>query len=153
MTTKGFGYERAPRVSTSDQADSGPTRTEDHLNLFKHVVESSTDAIGISTPDGLHWYQNAAFDALFGDIGGDPPATLYCDETTGREVFDTIMGGGEWSGEVQMYAADDRWLDRTHPSRGPSTISRRCRGAPYGHAGYLLPVSSKAQERHLALLA
>ena len=111
MTTKGFGYERAPRVSTSDQADSGPTRTEDHLNLFKHVVESSTDAIGISTPDGLHWYQNAAFDALFGDIGGDPPATLYCDETTGREVFDTIMGGGEWSGEVQMYAADGRVLD------------------------------------------
>ncbi len=86
-------------------------QTEEHLKLFKKVVESASDAIGISTPEGRHWYQNPAFDALFGDIGEDPPATLYCDKNAGREVFETIMAGGEWSGEVQMYAADGRILD------------------------------------------
>ena len=91
--------------------DSKRKQTEEHLKLFKKVVESATDAIGISTSEGRHWYQNPAFDALFGDIGEDPPATLYCDMNAGREVFETIMAGGEWSGEVQMYAADGRVLD------------------------------------------
>jgi PAS domain S-box-containing protein len=81
------------------------------LRLFKRVVDASTDAIGVSTADGRHWHQNAAFDALFGDVGDDPPATLYCDEAVGREVFGVIEAGGEWRGEVQMWAADGRRLD------------------------------------------
>jgi PAS domain S-box-containing protein len=91
--------------------DSKRKQTEEHLKLFKKVVESATDAIGISTSEGRHWYQNPAFDALFGDIGEDPPATLYCDKNVGHEVFETIMAGREWIGEVQMYAADGRVLD------------------------------------------
>lgn len=78
-------------------------RSERELKHFKKALESSTNAVGMSTPDGLHWYQNKAFDDMFGDIGADPPATLYADETVGREVFDTIMGGGSWEGEVEMY--------------------------------------------------
>ena len=91
--------------------DSNRKQTEAHLKLFRKVVESATDAIGISTSEGRHWYQNSAFDALFGDIGDDPPVTRFCDKNVGREVFETIMAGGEWSGEVQMYAADGRVLD------------------------------------------
>jgi PAS domain S-box-containing protein len=111
MAEKTTREERKKRVKASEQSDYNRKQTEENLRLFKKVVESATDAIGISTPEGHHWYQNAAFDTLFGDIGGDPPATLYCDENVSCEVFSTIMAGGEWSGEVQMYAADGRVLD------------------------------------------
>jgi PAS domain S-box-containing protein len=77
---------------------------------FRGVLEFATDAIGISTPEGRHFYQNRAFSELFGDVGTDPPSTLYCDQTVGNEVFAMIMGGGTWSGEVTMYAKDRRIL-------------------------------------------
>ena len=103
--------ELEQRVKELEQSDSNRRQTEKNLSLFKKVVESATDAIGISTPEGRHWYQNAAFDALFGDIGQDPPATLYRDKSVGRKVFETIMAGDEWSGEVQMHTTDGRILD------------------------------------------
>ncbi len=83
-------------------------QTEEALRYFQRAVESSSDAIGISTPDGRHYYQNKAFTNLFGlnpeDVDGEegPPSTVYRDETIGREVFDTIMQGNEWTGEVEM---------------------------------------------------
>lgn len=75
---------------------------EKELNIFHYAVENSFDAIGMSTPEGRHWYQNRAFDELFGVISDDPPASVYADETQGREVFETIMAGGQWAGEVEM---------------------------------------------------
>jgi two-component system cell cycle sensor histidine kinase/response regulator CckA len=81
------------------------------LNLFREALENATDAIGMSTPDGRHYYQNKAFTELFGDIGDNPPATLYCDEAVGKAVFQTIMSGGQWIGEVTMYAKDHRVLN------------------------------------------
>ncbi len=86
-------------------------RAEQALRLFKDAVENATDAIGMSTPDGRHYYQNRAFHRLLGDIGEDPLATLYVDRQVGEEVFRTIMTGGQWIGEVRMYAADRRILD------------------------------------------
>jgi PAS domain S-box-containing protein len=73
-----------------------------HLKLFKSAVEASSDAIGMATPEGDHWYQNKAFDELFGDIGRNPSATLYVDKQVGIEVFRTIMAGREWNGDVLM---------------------------------------------------
>ncbi|HSR35974.1 MAG TPA: PAS domain S-box protein, partial [Desulfurivibrionaceae bacterium] len=81
-------------------------QAQEMLHLFKVLVENASDAIGMSTPEGKHYYQNAAFTALFGEIGEDPPATLYVDQAVGREVFQTIMAGGRWTGEVQMYTKD-----------------------------------------------
>lgn len=78
------------------------------LSTFKEALENATDAIGMSTPQGVHYYQNRAFTELFGIVRGDPPATIYCDESVGREVFKTIMAGGSWTGEVAMYARDRR---------------------------------------------
>ncbi|MGD1975748.1 MAG: PAS domain-containing protein, partial [Desulfobacterales bacterium] len=111
MSEKNTSKKQNKRRLAPEPLDTDRKQVEAHLKLFKKLVESATDAIGISTPAGRHWFQNAAFDALFGNIGGDPPATLYCDENVGREVFETIMAGGEFSGEVQMYAADGRVLD------------------------------------------
>ncbi len=73
-------------------------------------VENSSDAIGISTPEGRHYYQNRAFDDLFGSVGENPPESVYADAAMGRDVFRTIMAGGSWSGEVRMYGRDRREL-------------------------------------------
>ncbi len=86
-------------------------RTEEHLKGFKKAVENSSDAIGMSTPEGVHWYQNKSFDELFGEIGNDPPSTLYVDSQQGREVFQTIMAGNQWNGEVMMNGRDGRVLN------------------------------------------
>lgn len=86
-------------------------QTEAHLVQFKTAVDHSSDAVGISTPDGRHWYQNEAFDHLFGDIGEDPRSTIYADKAIGRDVFTTIMAGGQWTGEVKMIGKDGRILD------------------------------------------
>lgn len=77
-------------------------RTEEKLTNFKQAVDASADAIGMSTAQGVHYYQNASFDDLFGKIGNDPPGTLYADEKIGREIFESIMDGTPWIGEVEM---------------------------------------------------
>ena len=66
------------------------------VQYFKTALEYSSDAIGISDPRGRHWYQNKAFDELFGDIRQDPPASLYVDEKTGRQVFAGDNGPAKW---------------------------------------------------------
>ncbi len=86
-------------------------KADQRLHYFKTAVEYSADAIGMSNPSGKHWFQNRSFNELFGDIGDDPPATLYVDESVGREVFKTIMAGGQWTGEVEMYSKDRNILD------------------------------------------
>ena len=88
-----------------------PFLDEEQAQYFKTALEYSSDAIGISDPKGRHWYQNKAFDELFGDIGQDPPASLYVDEETGRQVFHTIRTGGQWTGEVEMRGKDGSILN------------------------------------------
>ena len=85
---------------------------EEALLLFKKALQNATDAIGMSTPEGRHYYQNEAFTEMFGlsvnDVDGasGPPASIYADEKVGREVFDAIMTGHSWTGEVKMLAKD-----------------------------------------------
>jgi len=86
-------------------------RAEEALRRFERAVESSSDAVGMSTPQGKHYYQNKAFDDMFGYVGEDPPASLYADEAVGREVFETIMSGREWTGEIRMRGKGGNILD------------------------------------------
>jgi PAS domain S-box-containing protein len=84
---------------------------ENKLKCFRDALENSTDAIGFSTPQGHHYYQNRAFDRLFGDVGVNPPDTLYVDKMVGEKVFKTIMSGGQWNGEVKMNGKNGQILD------------------------------------------
>jgi PAS domain-containing protein len=86
-------------------------KAEMDLSIFKSATESSLDAIGMYTLEGKHYYQNKAFDEMFGDIGNDPPGSIYVDEKVGREVFQTIMAGNKWSGEVEMYGKGKKLLN------------------------------------------
>jgi PAS domain S-box-containing protein len=104
------GYHSFVRDITSRK------NTEKSLYEFKNALEASTDAIGISTPDGVHYYQNKAFDELFGltpeEIANPhPKSTIYADEKIGGFVFDTIMHGGEWIGEIKMIAKNKKIID------------------------------------------
>ena len=86
--------------------------SEEKLFYFKKAVDSATDAISMSTPEGRHYYQNEAFTKLFGlsvketDGASGPPGTVYADEKVGRKVFDAIMRGGAFTGEVKMVDKD-----------------------------------------------
>lgn len=92
-------------------AISDGTYGDEELAVFKQAVEASSDAVGMSSAEGRHYYQNKSFDDLFGDIGIDPPNTLYADPSVGREVFDAIMDGRPWNGEVSMHGRDGRILN------------------------------------------
>jgi len=105
----GPGGRRMAQIVSIDITER--KQIENRLMLFKAAVEHSSDAIGMSTPEGKHWYQNETFDRLFGDIGEHPQSTLYADENVGREVFQTIMAGNPWAGEVKMVGRSGNLLD------------------------------------------
>jgi len=92
-------------------------QAEEALLYFQMAVGSATDAIGMSTPAGRHYYQNEAYTKLFGlsvsEVDGvsGPPATVYADEKVGRKVFDIIMKGGSYVGEVKMFDKDRKERD------------------------------------------
>ncbi|GAG91134.1 unnamed protein product, partial [marine sediment metagenome] len=92
-------------------------RSEQKILHFQKAVDSSSDAIGISTPTGKHYYQNQSYTELFGWSVEDanrvsrPPRTIYTDEDVRREVFETIMRGGAWNGEVEMIGKDNHKLN------------------------------------------
>lgn len=90
---------------------SARKRVEEELKVFQSAVAASTDAVGMSTSGGRHYYQNKAFDNMFGNIGVDAPAIIYTSESVGREVFQAIMAGKQWVGEVQMNGVDNKPLD------------------------------------------
>jgi PAS domain S-box-containing protein len=86
---------------------------EETLFLIKKAVESSSDAIGIADAQGHHFYQNKAcaefFEYTLEEIkaaGGG--LVLYADKDIAREVFDTIMDGKSWSGEVELISKSGR---------------------------------------------
>ncbi len=111
MSEKPTYEELEQLINELERDKSECRRTEMTLRVFKEALKCSTDAIGMSTPQGLHYYQNEAFDELFGIIGENPPETLYVDKKVGEEVFRIIMSGGQWTGEVQMYAEDGQILE------------------------------------------
>lgn len=91
---------------------------EESLRVFKESVENSADAIGMSTIEGVHYYQNSAFESMFGSIGVHPHKA-YVDHRVADDVFKTIIRGERWRGEVQMYSADKSILNvllRAYPN-------------------------------------
>ncbi|MDI6742522.1 MAG: PAS domain S-box protein [Smithella sp.] len=82
-------------------------KAEENLFIIRKAVESSSDAIGLSDPDGNHFYHNEAFTKLFGyspaelHAKGDGPA-IYADRHTARSVFEAIKSGDSWSGEAEF---------------------------------------------------
>ncbi len=91
----------------NDMVDARQKAIVDILR-FQMVVESSSEAIGMSTPKGVHFYHNRAFSMLFGwetpqalvDSGDRPTAYRNIDDA--RKIFDTISAGRPFRGEIPM---------------------------------------------------
>jgi len=97
-------------------------QSEQELTTFKEAFENLTDAVGMATPQGRHYYQNRAFDNLFGTIGEDP-IDRFVDPAVGKELFAAIMSGRQWTGEAQMYGRGQKVIDvflRAYPNRNKS---------------------------------
>lgn len=84
--------------------------SEERLRYFALAVDSASDAIGMCTPDGRHYYQNRAFDEMFGEIGEDPPSA-YVDCRDWQRVYEAMNAGKSWSGDVRMKGKDGREID------------------------------------------
>jgi PAS domain S-box-containing protein len=94
--------------------------SEKELLIFKESLDNLTDAVGISTPYGKHYYQNKVFTELFGEIGQNPNV-IYCDKNIGNEVINAIIAGNKWEGEVKMYSKDQKILEiylKAYPNIG-----------------------------------
>jgi PAS domain S-box-containing protein len=88
--------------------------SEKNLALFKLAIDQAFDAIGIATAEGLHFYQNNTFTQMFGyDVGEVKdlhPKILYQDQNIADEVFNTIMGGDNWTGQITMVSKNGRHM-------------------------------------------
>ncbi|PKN52719.1 MAG: hypothetical protein CVU55_05690 [Deltaproteobacteria bacterium HGW-Deltaproteobacteria-13] len=99
------GTVEAVLVNLRDITDR--KKAEETLFIIKKAVESSSDAIGLSDPEGHHFYHNNAFTQLTGYTPEELSAigegsAIYANKDTAKAVFDTIMGGGSWSGEIEL---------------------------------------------------
>ena len=88
-------------------------RMEEIVLRINKAVESSGEAICMSDPQGHHFYHNKAFTEIFEytveevEAAGGGTA-IYVNNDVGRKVFDIIMGGGTWNGEVEMLSKSGR---------------------------------------------
>ena len=81
---------------------------EEKLLFINKAVESAGDAIGISDAQGRHIYQNKALSDIFGyataeelqAAGGG--AAVVKDPEVAKDMFENIMRGKPWSGELEM---------------------------------------------------
>jgi len=118
-----FSYLIAPMVNTVGEvigaittvrditeglaAEQARKRMEEALLRINKAVESSGEAIGMSDSQGRHFYQNKAFTEMFEytaeelDVAGGG-LFIYANKEDGLMVFNTIMGGGQWNGEIEM---------------------------------------------------
>ncbi len=87
-------------------------RVEEEIKHIKMAVDVAGDAIVMLTADGHHFYQNNAFDRLFGytqkEVSFLHPIKLYGNKDVGKKVFETIIAGKSWQGEIEMIAKNGR---------------------------------------------
>ncbi len=91
-------------------------RKETELNLLKitKALDSASDAIAIADSEGHHFYQNKALSNLFGyetaeetEVAGGGVARIK-DPAIAKEMFDNILNGISWSGELEMITKSGR---------------------------------------------
>jgi len=89
-------------------------RAQEALVLTRKAVESASDAIAIADATGAHIYQNQAFSDLFQyetveeftAAGGIP--NIFINPVLAENVFQTIISGNSWCGEVTKRTRTDR---------------------------------------------
>jgi PAS domain S-box-containing protein len=88
-------------------------RYEQELLRIRAAVDGASDAIGMATPEGEHFYQNRTFNDLFGytvdDLKGSQGVfKAHKNHDAAQVMFEKIKRGERWSGEIEMVAKDGR---------------------------------------------
>ena len=104
-------FNNSPAIHVNAKDISERVNAEKNTLLFKSAVESSSNAINILTQEGKCWFNNNAFEELFGEPKADAITGLYKDKKLGHEIFKTITKGNTWHGEVEMYGKKNNVLD------------------------------------------
>jgi PAS domain S-box-containing protein len=99
-------HEKKRKTKALDIAEK-LKKAEETLFIVKKAAESSTDAIVLADSKGNHFYHNKAFTQLFGYTPEELHAivdepTIYTNKDTAKTIFDTIVDGGSWTGEVDL---------------------------------------------------
>ena len=102
------------RVFGAAQDITERKRTEEKLVILTKALDSTSDAVGISDVQGRHFYQNKAFTDLYGyptaeelQAAGGGAATVKDPEVC-RELFEKIMSGKSWAGELELVTKGGR---------------------------------------------
>jgi len=110
-----LNYDRQGRILESMlwsvQNITEQKKDQQTLISFKNAVESSSDAVWMATPQGEKWYQNKAFDDLFGKLGVDSTQSHFLDPMVEGHILQTIKSGGQWHGEVEMVSKENAVLN------------------------------------------
>ncbi|OPX59108.1 MAG: cyclic-di-GMP phosphodiesterase [Methanobacterium sp. PtaB.Bin024] len=107
ITNHLFSLQGKEMVTAISRDISERKKAQTRLLRILAGIEAAEDSISISKPDGCHFYHNQSFNELFGysveelnvPLG---PVQLFADEDLGNHIFQTIMGGGSWDGELEM---------------------------------------------------
>jgi PAS domain S-box-containing protein len=108
-----FNLQGKQMIMSISRDISQRKKSEDQLLRILAGIEGTGDAIGISMPDGSHFYHNQSFNELFGysveelniPLG---PVKLFADHDLGHHIFQTIMNGNSWNGELEMINKEGR---------------------------------------------
>jgi PAS domain S-box-containing protein len=92
-------------------------KTEAKLELFKRIIDTSSEAIAILYPDGKFYYVNKAFETLFLVSGnkiknqsfGELKSPLF-KEYFEQEIMPQVVKGGTWKGELEAYSSQHKQL-------------------------------------------
>jgi len=86
-------------------------RAEERLHLFGRILEASTEAVAILTPEGYFSEQNAVHQALteysIEELRGHTPALLVGDAHF-KEHWQAVLAGGAWEQESRIRTKSGR---------------------------------------------
>ena len=111
-------------------------KTEEHLRLFKSIIESSSEAIAIRNAQEQLIYTNKAYDKLFGESFKKAKTKKLFDyypmesrRIWEQQIMPALVSGNSWEGELEVFYKDGTpfpiWqrLDAVRDVNGPILFS------------------------------
>ncbi len=86
---------------------TGSKLTEKKMDLFKRAVDRSSDAISMTTFEGLPYYQNETFHRIFSNLKDRSLSELFLDQAVGGDVLEAIRSGHDFYREVEIAGTNE----------------------------------------------
>ncbi len=128
-------------------------KAEERYSLISKAVASTTEAIAIADSKGRHFYQNKALSDLFGyetaeetEAAGGGMARVK-DPAVAIQIFDTILNGESWSGELEMVTKSGR----VFPAYERADAIKDNEGNTIGVIGIISDITERRQSEEILL--